>query len=154
MKTLAFLFIMGISGFFSTQNQSIIGSPKENAPSRQEIDKTTSIVLDIEFGLKNKSCEGFGICKVRVGTGKKRGEAKGLARVKDGRVYEIEFYKKSMSSEIIEEYFSNDHFLLEKDFSSTFKHKGEEFSFNLKAGKYKLKKTKLGFVMGEGGVPF
>lgn len=152
MKFILFAFFMPITMLFSDGQMTVPATTDVVQEEKATLPKKVEIEIELEFGRKKLGCEKLGVCKVSGSAGIKGilggNRAVAKATAEDGQVTEVVFLRASMSKKTISTYFSGPHFIVGEDFSTSFSHKGGKFTFKLKAGKYRLKKTKEGFVMG------
>ena len=156
MKVLIFIFSIGFAFLSANEQPTDMLSVSESVQHsiESETSKRSSIYFDVRFGRFSKNCKGYGVCKIRWDAAKNTGlsgrgnVARALAQVEDGRVVSLQFYKNTISEKTMKNQFKDGVFVVEEDFETSLSRQGKEILFSLKAGKYKLKETKLGFNLG------
>jgi hypothetical protein len=152
MKAILFALVLPFTMLFNTEPTSVTPDPAQAFEESYELPKKVEVEVEIDLGRKKKGCSGLGVCKISGSAGIKGildgNRAIATATVEDGRITSLNFHRASMNKNTLSTYFSGSHFVVGENFSATFSHKGQKFIMNLKAGKYRIQKTKTGFNIG------
>ncbi len=147
MKILLLALALPLALFTSTSTDVFPVNTSESTELHEEV-KTRYIEVIIGFGRASKRCKGFGICKIKIKKGKKVRGRSAKVYVNNGVVTSLEVLNEGMDKKTAKKYFGDGVFVVEEDFSTKLKYEGESIIFNLKAGKYKVKRTEEGFNIG------
>ena len=127
-------------------------STAKDLPVQAKKDNGVVIRVEVEFGRKSRGCTDLGICRIDSGASL-QGELEGNRAVADltaenGHITNIMFIHSSLNFGTIKYFFSGDRFVVGENFSTVITHAGKQYSVTIKAGKYKLEKTPLGWSWG------
>lgn len=126
----------------------------EVPPATSETD-ALRIKLDARFelGRQSRNCRGFGICSVTLGGSIEEPitntSVDATVTFDDGVATSIEFHTEALDPDTYKEYFADAIFAIGETFKKTIKEK--KLKIFLKKGKYKLTKTKKGFLLEVAG---
>lgn len=105
------------------------------------------MMADIEIGVTSKRCRNFGICHINPapqfdGTVPQMRDRKALAIVTvfHAKHVELDFLKKSMTTQTYLQFFSANHFLVEEDF--TYASTDSELFFTIHKGEYEIQESR------------
>ena len=104
----------------------------------------------IGFGRPNKDCSGSGICMVSADFKSGLRDNFGIAKItlsSRGGISNILILRESLTSETIQKHFSGSHFMMESPYQGKLKMGGKDMEIRIPAGKYKIKKSKEGFLL-------
>ena len=148
MKTLFLLLVLPFSLMMSNQKDS---TNLDNNPTTIESKRSVKVEVEMELGRKKKGCSGFGICSISGSAGIKGildgNRVRATLIAQNGNVTSINFHANSMNKSTRKNYFSSRVFVVEENFSQSLRTKKGKIVLNLKTGKYKLKRSKLGFLL-------
>lgn len=106
-----------------------------------------------ELGRQSRNCRGFGICSVTVDGSIEEPitntSVDATVTFDDGVATSVEFHTEALDPETYKEYFADAIFTIGETFKQTLKEK--KLRILLKKGKYKLRKTKTGFLLEVSG---
>jgi hypothetical protein len=152
MKAILFALVLPFTMLFSIEQPTVTSDPDLSVEENYELPRKIEVDVELDLGRKKKGCSGLGVCKITGTIGKKGvlegSSVLGRAVAENGQITSITFYKASMNPKTLSTYFSGSHFVVGENFSETFIYKGQKFTLNLKAGKYRIQKTKTGFNIG------
>ena len=146
MKALLLTLVLPFSTFFSNFHSTA------DRANDHLVAKKVEIEVEVDLGRKKKGCSGFGVCKITGGTkfmGVLEGSrAAATATTENGRVTNMNFHRSSMNEATLNKFFSSDNFLVGESFLIEFKVDDMSYKAGLRAGKYKINRTKSGFNIG------
>ena len=152
MKTLLMTLFMGLVFLLPSETATTTAVPQSPESTTLEDDKkwaTTRIY--VHFGRKRRNCTGFGICAAYVNVRNNSGTTSTTIGFSGNRLVYMRWKKKDVKKADQEKYFKDGIFRVEEDFNETLEVEGKKVDINLKAGKYKLKEDKEGFLLEVSG---
>ncbi len=104
----------------------------------------------IGFGKPNADCSGSGICMVTADFKSGLRDNFGIAKItmgNRGTVNSILILNKSLTKSTVQRHFSGSHFLMEEPYAGKLKMGGKDMEIRIPAGKYRIQKSKEGFLL-------
>lgn len=117
--------------------------PAEDIPG----DTTTT---GIGFGKPNADCSGSGICMVTADIKSEVRDNFGVAKITMGNrgvVNSILILNESLTKSTVQRHLSGSHFLMEEPYVGKLKMGGKDMEIRIPAGKYRIQKSKKGFLL-------
>lgn len=108
----------------------------------------------IGFGKPNADCSGSGICMVTADFKNDLRDGFGIAKItvsNNESVDRILLLRKSLSKNTVKKYFSGSHFVMDEPYQGYLKLGDTNQKILIPAGKYKIKKTREGFLLEVSG---
>lgn len=151
MKTLLMTLFMGLVFLFPSETATSSAVPQSQESTLEHDKKWATTRIYVHFGRKRRNCTGFGICAAYVNVRNNRGTTSTTIGFSGNRLIYFRWKKKDVKKADQEKYFKDGTFLVEEDFKETLEIEGKKVEINLKAGKYKLKEDKEGFLLEVSG---
>jgi len=153
MKAILFVFMLPFTMLFTNEQPStLVSDVNLTVEENYELPRKVEVDVEIDFGRKKKGCSGFGVCSISGSAGIKGildgNSAFGIATAENGQITSITFLRASMNKNTLSTYFSGSQFVVQESLSTSLVFEGKVFIMNLKAGKYKIQKTRNGFNIG------
>ncbi len=152
MKAILFALVLPFTMLFSGEPTTVTADYDQTIEENYKLPKKVDVDVEIDLGRKKKGCSGFGVCKISGSAGIKGildgNRVIATATAENGQITSLHFHSSSMNENTLKTFFSGSQFVVGENFSATFSHKGQRFILNLKAGKYRIQKTRTGFNIG------
>lgn len=150
MKTLLVSLLLGLTFLFPSETATPSALSTASNATEELAEDAARTTIYVRFGRRKKNCRGFGICAAAVSHTNNRGTRTTV--VFSGKsIRYLRWSKKDVSKENQAKYFRDGTFVMEEDFTETLLIDGEKKVMSLKAGKYKLKEDKEGFLLEVSG---
>lgn len=152
MKAILIALVLPFIMFFADETTTATADFGPGIEENFDMPKKVDVEVEIDLGRKKKGCSGFGVCKISGSAGFKGvfegASAIAVASTENGQITSLNFRRSSMNKETLSRFFAGSHFIVGENFTASFSHKGQRFIMNLKAGKYRIQKTRTGFNIG------